>query len=94
VTVSGEDYRTAEPDTLRRFAGELISAWNNDRAEDIYRIVAAHLGVALVDVSARSLREGGRGRRTGLGCVRRVSSPYCTAAGAAASATAAAAAAA
>ncbi|GBG00252.1 hypothetical protein Rsub_12896 [Raphidocelis subcapitata] len=55
VTVSGEDYRGAEPDTLRRFAGELIGVWNNDRAEDIYRIVAAHLGAALVDMAYAEL---------------------------------------
>lgn len=48
--VSGDDYRAAEPDTLRKFAVELITAWNTDRAEDIYRIVSAHLGVPLVEV--------------------------------------------
>lgn len=50
--VSGDDYRAAEPDTLRKFAVELISVWNTDRAEDIYRIVSAHMGVPLVEVGA------------------------------------------
>jgi len=50
--VSGDEYRAAEPDTLRRSAVDLISVWNSDRAEDIYRIVSAHMGVPLVDVSA------------------------------------------
>ena len=48
--VSGDDYRAAEPDTLRRSAEDLINVWNSDRAEDIYRIVAGHLGVPLVEV--------------------------------------------
>lgn len=50
---SGEEYRAAEPDALRRFAEELITVWNNDRAEDVYRIVSAHLGVPLTEVRAR-----------------------------------------
>ncbi|KAI8463347.1 MAG: glutamyl-tRNA reductase binding protein [Monoraphidium minutum] len=53
--VSGDDYRSAEPDALRKFAEELITAWNTDRAEDIYRIVSAHLGVPLVEMAYAEL---------------------------------------
>lgn len=53
--VSGDDFRAAEPDTLRRCAVDLIEAWNGDRAEDVYRIVSAHLGVPLVDMAYAEL---------------------------------------
>ena len=55
VAVSGDDFRAAEPDALRRCAEELIAAWNADRAEDVYRIVGAHLGVPLVDMAYAEL---------------------------------------
>lgn len=53
--VSGDEYRSAEPDLLRRSATDLINTWNNERAEDIYRIVAGHLGVPLVEMSYAEL---------------------------------------
>lgn len=53
--VSGEDFLAAEPDTLRKCAVELISAWNSDRAEDIYRIVSAHMKVPLVEMAYAEL---------------------------------------
>eukprot|EP00878_Enallax_costatus_P011016 GHUV01011506.1.p1 GENE.GHUV01011506.1~~GHUV01011506.1.p1 ORF type:complete len:257 (+),score=75.14 GHUV01011506.1:766-1536(+) len=49
--VSGDEYRAAEPDLLRRSATDLINTWNNERAEDIYRIVAGKLGVPVVEMS-------------------------------------------
>ncbi len=45
---------------------ELIAVWNSDRAEDIYRIVSAQLGVPLVEVRA-FLGAGGVLRREGKG---------------------------
>jgi hypothetical protein len=57
---SGDEYRAAEPDALRKFAVELISVWNSDRAEDIYRIVSAHMGVPLVEVCTSGGRKAAR----------------------------------
>eukprot|EP00882_Tetradesmus_deserticola_P009223 GHRQ01009727.1.p1 GENE.GHRQ01009727.1~~GHRQ01009727.1.p1 ORF type:complete len:290 (+),score=132.30 GHRQ01009727.1:361-1230(+) len=50
LAVAGEDYHAAEPDLLRRSASSLISTWNSERAEDIYRIVARQLGVPLIEM--------------------------------------------
>jgi len=55
LTISGEDYRSAEADILRHNATELITCWNNDRAEDIYRIVSHHLGVPLIEMQYAEL---------------------------------------
>lgn len=50
VEVPGEDLLAAEPDTLRKAAGELIRVWNDERAEDIYRVVSEHLQVPLTEM--------------------------------------------
>ncbi|KAL6760473.1 glutamyl-tRNA reductase binding protein [Haematococcus lacustris] len=55
VSVSGEEFRAAEPDVLRRHADELIRTWNDERAEDIYRIVSHHLGIPLTEMSYAEL---------------------------------------
>ncbi|KAJ9511988.1 hypothetical protein QJQ45_004406 [Haematococcus lacustris] len=55
VSVSGEEFRAAEPDVLRRNADELIRTWNDERAEDIYRIVSHHLGIPLTEMSYAEL---------------------------------------
>lgn len=50
VELSGDEYRSAEPDVLRSSAPELVNTWNEERAEDIYRITSCHLGVPLTDM--------------------------------------------
>ncbi|KAF8057861.1 CYP97C1 [Scenedesmus sp. PABB004] len=55
VAVPGEEYRAAEPDLLRHAASELITTWNSERAEDIYRIVANHLGAPLMEMAYAEL---------------------------------------
>ncbi|KAG2440246.1 hypothetical protein HXX76_004358 [Chlamydomonas incerta] len=55
LQVSGEEVAAAEPDVLRKAAPELVAAWNNDRAEDIYRIVSDFMGVPLTEMSYAEL---------------------------------------
>jgi hypothetical protein len=45
--VSASDYLAAEPDVLRNTAAELVKLWNEERAEDIYRIVSQAVKVPL-----------------------------------------------
>mmetsp|Transcript_22362 Transcript_22362/g.48873 ORF Transcript_22362/g.48873 Transcript_22362/m.48873 type:complete len:294 (-) Transcript_22362:94-975(-) len=49
------DFWAAEPDVLRKFAPELVKSWNEDRAEDIYRIVSHHLQVPLTEMTYAEL---------------------------------------
>jgi hypothetical protein len=45
--VAGAELAAAEPCHLRDAAPALVDAWNGDRAEDVYRVAAARLGVPL-----------------------------------------------
>ncbi|MEW5298625.1 MAG: hypothetical protein WDW36_001722 [Sanguina aurantia] len=55
LEISGAEYQAAEPDVLRKAAAELVATWNNDRAEDIYRIVSDFLSVPLTEMSYAEL---------------------------------------
>ncbi|KAG2455008.1 hypothetical protein HYH02_000833 [Chlamydomonas schloesseri] len=55
LQVSGEEVAAAEPDVLRKAAPELVAAWNNERAEDIYRIVSDFMGVPLTEMAYAEL---------------------------------------
>jgi hypothetical protein len=46
---------TAEPCHLRDAAPALVDAWNGERAEDVYRVAAAHLGVPLARMAYAEL---------------------------------------
>lgn len=48
--VTADEFKAAEPDVLRKCAVDLVSTWNNERAEDIYRIVSDFLGVPLEEM--------------------------------------------
>jgi len=48
--VSPEEFVAAQPDTLHEAAPELVKIWNEERAEDLYRIVSHQLGVPLEDM--------------------------------------------
>ncbi|GAX83272.1 hypothetical protein CEUSTIGMA_g10698.t1 [Chlamydomonas eustigma] len=45
--VSASEYLSAEPDVLRNTAAELVKLWNEERAEDVYRIVSQAVKVPL-----------------------------------------------
>jgi hypothetical protein len=47
LVVPGAELSEAEPCHLRDSAPALVDAWNGERAEDVYRVAAAHLGVPL-----------------------------------------------
>jgi hypothetical protein len=55
AVVSGEDLLSAEPCHIRDAAPALVDAWNGDRAEDVYRVAAAHLGVPLARMAYAEL---------------------------------------
>eukprot|EP00877_Chromochloris_zofingiensis_P006534 jgi/Chrzof1/2133/Cz11g03230.t1_PGR7[v5.2] len=55
LSVSGEEFRSAEPDILRHTAQDVITTWNSDRAEDVYRIVSSFLKVPLVEMQYAEL---------------------------------------
>lgn len=50
VRVTGEEYAAAEPDVLRQTAAAIVRKWNDERAEDTYRIASCQLGVPLSDM--------------------------------------------
>lgn len=53
--IAGSTFASAEPDILRDSAVELITTWNSERAEDIYRIVSSFLGVPLTEMTYAEL---------------------------------------
>jgi len=53
--VSGEELRAAEPDMLRNDLDELIKTWNDERAEDIYRIVSHFMDIPLIEMNYAEL---------------------------------------
>jgi hypothetical protein len=53
--VPGGDLTAAEPCLLRDAAPALVDAWNGERAEDVYRVAAAHLGVPLARMAYAEL---------------------------------------
>jgi hypothetical protein len=53
--VPGSDLTAAEPCLLRDAAPALVDAWNGERAEDVYRVAAAHLGVPLARMAYAEL---------------------------------------
>uniref|UniRef100_A0A7S0RU71 DUF2470 domain-containing protein n=1 Tax=Chlamydomonas leiostraca TaxID=1034604 RepID=A0A7S0RU71_9CHLO len=55
VEVGGDEFRAAESDALKSTAVELIRSWNDERAEDIYRIVSDFLKIPLTEMSYAEL---------------------------------------
>lgn len=49
--VKATDFQAAEPDVLRCSAPDLVKHWNEERAEDIYRIVSHQLHVPLAEMA-------------------------------------------
>eukprot|EP00890_Picochlorum_soloecismus_P003424 jgi/Picsp_1/4082/NSC_01592-R1_protein len=48
--IAGDEYREAEADPLRSFAGGLVKAMNADRPEDVYRISSQKLEKEIDDI--------------------------------------------
>lgn len=48
--IAGDEYREAEADPLRSFAGSLVKSMNADRLEDVYRISSQKLEQAIDDI--------------------------------------------
>ncbi|KAG1657366.1 hypothetical protein FOA52_015920 [Chlamydomonas sp. UWO 241] len=53
--VSPEAFQSAVPDVLHKSASDLVKLWNEERAEDLYRIVSHQLQVPLTDMQYAEL---------------------------------------